>query len=62
MVADEVPLVEMPEVVVPGRLEDPEEVALIAAPGAVGPFADIASTSVGCLGVGPSGGASQGGN
>ncbi|XP_039787062.1 uncharacterized protein LOC120653369 [Panicum virgatum] len=58
----EMPVVEMTEMRAPVWLEDLREVAPNAAPGADGPFADIASTSEGGLGDGPSEGSGQGAN
>jgi len=59
---NEVPVVETPEMTAPGWLEDLREVAPNVASGADGPFANIASTSEGGLGAGPSEGSSQGAN
>ena len=45
---------EISEIMAPEWFEDPGEVALNAVFGAVSPFADIATTSEGGLGAGPS--------
>ena len=56
----EMPTEETPEAGAPGRLEDPWKVAAAAALGAVGVSANIASTSEGGLGAGPSEGPEYG--
>jgi len=50
----EVPVKETPGMVAPERFEDPGEVPSSAAFGAVGPFADVATTSECGLEAGPS--------
>ena len=60
MSADVVPDKEIPKMGASRRLEDLREVAPNIAPGAVGAFADIASTSEGGLSAGPSEGPDYG--